>query len=117
MKNILEILKELGLEVPADKHEALNKAVAENYKTTAEFEKTKAKLEAEKNGAEEQLKAVQESLKKFDGVNVDELNGKIKQLTDDMAKQDADYKAQIADMEFMGVLDAAVAGSGAKNSL
>ena len=54
MKNILEILKELGLEVPADKQEALNKAVTENYKTSAEFEKTKTKLETEKNGVEEQ---------------------------------------------------------------
>ena len=37
MKNIHELLKELGLEIPADKKADFDKAVGENYKTVEEF--------------------------------------------------------------------------------
>lgn len=44
MKDIFAILKEFGLEVPADKTEDFKKAVLENYKTAAELENLKGKL-------------------------------------------------------------------------
>ncbi len=116
MKNIIDILKGIGIEVPEDKTADLNKELAENYKTIAEFDKVKQKLEAERDNFKTQLGTAQEALKGFEGVDVAELNGKIKQLSDDLAKQDSDYKAKIADMEFMSVLDTAVAGSGARNA-
>ena len=46
MKNILTILKELGIEVPKDKEESLNTAVDENYKPVADYDKQKKKLDA-----------------------------------------------------------------------
>lgn len=50
MKNIYEIMKSVGLEVPEDKKEAFDKAVNENYKTIKEFEGTQRKLaDAEKD--------------------------------------------------------------------
>ena len=50
MKNIYEIMKSFGLEVPEDKKEAFDKSVNENYKTIREFEGTQRKLsEAEKD--------------------------------------------------------------------
>ena len=45
MKNINEILKELGITVPEDKTAELQKLVAENYKTVAEFDKKVGRLE------------------------------------------------------------------------
>ena len=45
MKNIYEIMKSFGLEVPDDKKEAFDKAVAENYKTIAEVNGINKKLE------------------------------------------------------------------------
>lgn len=116
MKNIIEILKGIGIEVPEDKTADLNKELAENYKTVAEFDKVKQKLEADRDNYKTQLDTAQEALKGFEGVDVAELNGKIKQLTEDMAKQDAEHKAKLADMEFMSILDTAVAGSGARNA-
>ena len=44
MKNIYEILKSVGVEIPAEQKEAFDKAVAENYKTIAEVDGIKAKL-------------------------------------------------------------------------
>lgn len=45
MKNIYEILKSFGLEVPEDKKEEFDKMLLENYKTTAEFKGINDKLE------------------------------------------------------------------------
>ena len=44
MKNIYEILKSFGLEIPEDKKADFDKAVAENYKTVKEVEGINGKL-------------------------------------------------------------------------
>ena len=44
MKNIFEILKEYGLEVPEDKKKDFEKAVLENYKTVSDYEKQTEKV-------------------------------------------------------------------------
>lgn len=44
MKNIYDILKDFGLEIPEEKKADFDKAVIENYKTVAEVDKLKNKL-------------------------------------------------------------------------
>lgn len=44
MKNIYSILKDVGLEIPADKKEQFDKALEENYKTVSELENVKKNL-------------------------------------------------------------------------
>lgn len=90
MKNIFEILASLGIVIPEDKKQDITKQVAENYKTVAEFEKVKSRLEVE-------------------------LNGKVAQLTADLAKKDTEYQAKISDMEFDATLDNAISASKARN--
>ena len=46
MKNIIEICKDFGIEIPADKHADFLKAVAGEYKTNAEHKKVTDKLDA-----------------------------------------------------------------------
>lgn len=46
MKNIYEILKEYGIEIPEDKKADFDKALVENYKTIKEVEGIREKLEA-----------------------------------------------------------------------
>lgn len=116
MKNVIEILKEIGVEVPEDKHAELNKQISENYKTVAEFGKTKEKLEAERDNYKGQLETAQNALKEFEGIDINELNGKVTALTNELAAQQTNYENRIADMEFSGVLDMAIAGSGARNA-
>lgn len=116
MKNIFEILSNSGVEVPEDKKTELTKQIAENYKTVAEFDKVKNRLEVERDNYKDSLETAQNALKEFDGVDVKELNGKITQLTSDLAKKDSEYQAKIADMEFNSVLDSAISASGARNS-
>ena len=77
MKNIFEIMKEYGLEVPEDKKTDFEKAVLENYKTVKDYEKQVEKL----NEANETIKAndtamkdLEEKLKDFKDVDVAGLN-------------------------------------------
>ncbi len=112
MKNIHELLHELGLEIPADKKADFDKAVGENYKTVEEFNRKMEKLAS----VESQLTEAKESLKSFEGVDVSALNGKITELTNSLAAKETEYNQRIADMEFDAALDSAISASGAKNA-
>lgn len=111
MKNIHEILKSVGLEVPANKKADFDKAVLENYKTAAETEK----LRTARDNYKTRLDTATEQLKAFEGVNVDDLQGKITTLNRQLADQKADYEKQLADRDFDDMLNGAISGSKAKN--
>ena len=61
MKNIFEIMKEYGLEVPEDKKKDFEKSVLENYKTISDYEVQSDKLKI----AEEKVTTLTESVDKF----------------------------------------------------
>lgn len=111
MKNIHEILKGYDIEIPADKKAEFDKAVLDNYKTVAEAEK----LRTARDNYKSQLDNATQKLEGFKGVNVEELQGKISALTDDLASQKAAFDKQLADRDFDDMLNAAIIGSKAKN--
>ena len=76
----------------------------------------KKKLEIERDTYKDQLDTAKEQLKEFEGVDVNELQSKIKTLTSDLETKDTEYQQKIADMEFNSVLDGAISKSGAKNT-
>ncbi len=53
MKNIHEILKELGIEIPADKKTEFDTAVNENYKTVAEVDKLRTARDTYKSALDD----------------------------------------------------------------
>lgn len=61
-------------------------------------------ITAERDNYKTQLETAQTALKGFEGVNVSELQGKITQLTADLAAKDAEHKKQIADRDFNDLL-------------
>lgn len=111
MKNIHEILKSVGFEIPADKKADFDKAVLENYKTVAEAEK----LRTARDNYKTQLDTATEQLKSFEGVNVEELQGKITTLNQQLSTQKADFEKQLADRDFDDMIGAAITKSKAKN--
>lgn len=111
MKNIHEILKSYDIEIPADKKAEFDKAVLDNYKTVAEAEK----LRTARDNYKSQLDDATQKLEGFKGVNVEELQGKITALTDDLANQKAAFDKQLADRDFDDMLNTAITGSKAKN--
>lgn len=112
MQNIHDILGGIGITVPEEKKADFDKAVNENYKTVAEVDKIEAKRDLYKS----QLDETQAALKDYDGVNVEELLGKISALEKTLADKEIEHASKIADMEFNFDLQEAIRASGAKNS-
>lgn len=111
MKNIYDILKEFGLEVPEDKKADFDKAWKENYRTKAEYEKATSQRDEYKTS----LDTVNAKLKEFDGVDVADLKGQIVTLQDDLKKKDAEYAAKEADRVFNETLKEAIKAAGGRN--
>jgi len=117
MKNIIDILKGVGIEVPEDKTADLNKEVTANYKTVAEFEKKVEKMQKEIDSVTERADNAEETLKGFEGKNFDE-------ITSDRDKWKADYEALIqkqkdeADLaELNGAIDKAIENAKGKDAV
>ena len=112
MKNIFEILKEYGLEVPEDKKKDFEKAVLENYKTVSDYEKQTEKV----TSLTDQLNTAKEDIKKFEGVDPEALNNQIAALNQKLAEKDTEYQNQIADRDFQDMLKAAIAKAKGRNT-
>lgn len=80
MKDILQILTGLGIEVPEDKKGSLNSEVLANYKTVADYEKVKEKRDEYKKS----LEGVQQKLEDFEKTDIDGLNEQIETLTKEL---------------------------------
>ena len=61
MKNILEILKSQNIELTDEQSKAIEKEIAENYKTIADYQKQKDKLDV----ANTQLKDTRDAFEEF----------------------------------------------------
>lgn len=83
MKSIYEILKGIGIEIPAEQKEAFDKEWKENYRTKAEYDKAVEKRDEYK----ESLDKVQGELEGFKDVDVDELKGQISTLTTQLQEE------------------------------
>ena len=112
MRNIFDILSSLGVEVPKDKKEALEKELAANYKTVAEYDKQAGKL----SQALDKLKTAEDGLKGFEGIDLAELKGQISQLQEQLSQKDAEYAEKVANMEFDALLTSAVTAAKGKNA-
>ena len=116
MKNMIEICKDFGIEIPADKHAEFNKAVAENYKTIAEHEKKVNRLTddlaAEKKRADDAV----ETLKGFEGKDFDAI---IRDRDEWKTKHDnavAAHQKEQEEREFNEMLSTAISESKGKNN-
>lgn len=118
MKNIFEIMKEYGLEVPEDKKKDFEKAVLENYKTQTDYDNQTKKLDA----ANETIKAndtamkdLQTRLDGFKDVDVTELNKRISDLEEEKKNIQKDYDSKIADRDFSDLVKESIAAAKGKN--
>lgn len=100
MKDIFEIMKEFGIEVPEDRQKDFEKKVLENYKTVSDYDVQAKKLEA----AEGKVQTLTDSLGKFKDVDVDRLNGDIEKLRKKLEDKDRELADQLAERDFMDVV-------------
>lgn len=119
MKNIFEIMKEYGFELPEDKKKEFEAAVLENYKTISDYNNQKAALDTagEKiKAAEKTMEELNGKLKEYKDVDVSELNKQIEKLTEDLKQKDADYQKQMADRDFEDLLKDSISQAKGRNA-
>lgn len=119
MKNIFEIMKEYGLEVPEDKKKDFEKVVLENYKTMTDYDNQTKKLDAANDtikANDTAMKDLQEKLDGFKDVDVSGLNQRIKDLETEKANIQRDYDAKIADRDFNDLVKESIASANGKNA-
>lgn len=112
MKNIIEICKDFGIEIPAEKHADFLKAVNGEYKTVADYNKQVDKTAA----AEKRAKTAEETLKGFEGKDFDTI---IKERDEWKRKHDeneAAYKKEQEEREFNELLASSITDAKGKNA-
>ena len=112
MKNIYEILTEIGVEVPEEKKSDFDKSFSGNYKTIVDYQKQKEKLDT----ANQSIKELNETIKGYEGTDetIETLKGKVEayeQAEADRVQAEKDRKADeemnaritetIGDVEFI----------------
>lgn len=83
MKSIYEILKGIGIEIPAEQKDTFEKEWKENYRTKVEYDKAVEKRDEFK----ESLDKVQGELEGFKDIDVDELKNQVSTLTTQLQEE------------------------------
>lgn len=112
MKNIFEIMKEYGIEVPEDKKKDFEKSVLENYKTVTDYDNQTKKLET----ADATIKAndtamaeLKKQLEGFKDVDVTALNQRITDLEKEKDTIKKEYDDKIAERDFDDLIKESIA--------
>lgn len=119
MKNIFEIMKEYGLEVPEDKKKDFEKTVLENYKTMTDYDNQTKKLDAANDTIKANdidMKDLQDKLDGFKDVDVSGLNQTIKTLQTEKENIQKDYDAKIADRDFNDLVKESISAVNGRNT-
>ena len=106
MKNIVEILSEIGITIPEEKQTDFNRQVSENYKTIAEHEKKIAKVEADRDKWKGDAETAAETLKQFESVDVAKIQEQLNEYKRKAETAEADYKKKIEERDFADALKA-----------
>lgn len=109
MQNILDICKEFGLEIPADKQSDFNKKVAENYVTKAEHDKKLNRAESDRDTWKEKAEAAEETLKGFEGKDFDTITKERDEWKKKAEDAEKEYSAKEAEREKQELLKEAFA--------
>ena len=112
MKNINEIMKDLGVEVPEEKKAEFEKTFKENYKTIADYEKVVETRDNYKNSLDD----VQTQLDTFKDVNVDDLKNQITTLKNDLQTKEQEYATKESARIFNDSIIGAIKEAGGKNA-
>lgn len=116
MKNIHTILSELGITIPEDKKNDLEKAVAENYKTTAEFEKKVNRLTADLDAEKTARKTAEDTLKGFEGKDFEAITRERDEWKRKHEEAEANHRREAEEREFNEILTAAITDSKGRNA-
>ncbi len=109
MQNIMEICKEFGFEIPADKQADFNKKVAENYVTKAEHDKKLNRAESDRDAWKKKAETAEETLKGFEGKDFDTITKERDEWKKKAEDAEKEYSAKEAEREKAELLKEAFA--------
>ena len=118
MKNIFDIMKEFGIEVPEDHKKDFEKAVLENYKTMADYEKQTEKLNKANDtikASDTAMKDLQAKLDEYKDVDVSALNQRITDLETEKGNIESDYQKKLAERDFNDLIKEGISAAHGKN--
>ena len=118
MKNIFDIMKEFGIEVPEDHKKDFEKAVLENYKTMADYDKQTEKLNKANDtikASDTAMKDLQTKLDEYKDVDVSALNQRITDLETEKGNIESDYQKKLAERDFNNLIKEGIAAAHGKN--
>lgn len=104
MKNIIDICKDFGIEIPADKKDDFGKAVLENYKTVSEVEKKVGRLETERDTWKKKAEDAETALKGFEGIDPAKIQSELATWKKKAEEAEQDAKAQLYERDFSDAL-------------
>ncbi|CUO65717.1 phage scaffolding protein [Agathobacter rectalis] len=119
MKNIFEIMKEYGIDMPEDKKKDFEKSVLENYKTVADYNKQVENLNKANDTIKSNdtaMKKLQDKLDAFKDVDVTELKNTIAGLEKDKTRIEDEYKDKMAKRDFDDLIKDAITSAHGKNA-
>lgn len=116
MKNIIDICKDFGLEIPTDKHADFLKAVAGEYKTNAEHQKKIDRLTADLDAEKEARKTAEDTLKGFEGKDFDAITRERDEWKRKHEEAEANHRREAEEREFNEILTAAITDSKGRNA-
>lgn len=115
MKNIIDICKDFGIEIPAEKQADFNKAVAENYKTVVEVEKKVTRLTDDLAAEKKRADTAEDILKGFEGKDFDAITKERDEWKRKHDEREAAYKKEQEDREFNETLSSAISEAKGRN--
>lgn len=112
MKGIYDIFAEHGIEIAEDKKKDFEKDLYANYKSVEEVSKKDEQI----TSLTDQLNTAKAGLKKFEGVDVDKLNGEITKLNSDLAAKDKEWGEKLSSLEFNNLVSGTITAAKGKNA-
>lgn len=112
MKGIYDIFADHGIEIAEDKKKDFEKDLYANYKSVEEVSKKDEQI----TSLTDQLNTAKEGLKKFEGVDVDKLNGEITKLNSDLAAKDKEWGEKLSNLEFSNLVSGTITAAKGKNA-
>lgn len=124
MKNIIQIIKDAGLEITDEQKKTIEDAVKENYKSVSDYEKQTRKVETltqESNNWKTQYDDAKKTLDGFEGKDFDAITKERdewktkaenaeKEWKDKFEANEKEYKQKIEERDFNDVLTKALSG-------
>lgn len=116
MKNIIDICKDFGIEIPADKHTDFLKAVAGEYKTNAEHQKKIDRLTADLDAEKTARKTAEDTLKGFEGKDFEAITRERDEWKRKHEEAEANHRREAEEREFNEILTAAITEAKGRNA-